>query len=184
MGEHAEVALAGAAVVGAPGDGAAEPSLVSGKGALGLPPLTEHPLVPVALLALTEVAGHLGSVCAARRAVVPARVDRDHTRADAQVLPCEPVMRLGIECGIGQHPVPGEAQRRQQQNGCELRGVVGRAKCDGGPGDEVRVGIDGGGQLGPTFGRVRALGSGDEVARGVAAVQAGGIDGDGGGFGD
>ena len=29
-----------------------------------------------------------------------------------------------------------------------------------------------------------ALGSGDEVPRGVAAVQAGGIDGDGRGFGD
>jgi hypothetical protein len=42
--EYAEEALALAAVVGAPGHGAAEPALVSGKGALGLPPLTEHAL--------------------------------------------------------------------------------------------------------------------------------------------
>ena len=46
------------------------------------------------------------------------------------------------------------------------------------------VGIDGGGQLGPTLGRVLALAWGDEVARGVPAIQAGGVDGDGGGFGD
>src|SRR5947209_20182668 len=49
MGEHAEVALARAAVVGAPGDGTAEPALVAAEGALDLPPLAEHARVPVAL---------------------------------------------------------------------------------------------------------------------------------------
>ena len=94
------------------------------------------------------------------------------------------MVRLGIECGIGQHPVPGDAQGGQEQDGCELRGVVGRANRDGGTGNEVRVSIDGGGQLGPGPGRVFALGSGDEVSGGVPAVQARGIDGDGGLFGD
>jgi len=62
--------------------------------------------------------------------------------------------------------------------------VVGRAERDDRPGDEVRVGVDRGGQLGPTLGRVLALGAGDEVTGGVAAVQAGGIDGDGRLLGD
>lgn len=184
MGQDAEVAFAFAAVVGPPGHGTAEPALVPGEGALGLPPLAEHALVSVARLALAEVTGHLAAVRAARFALVAARVDRDHARADPQIRSSEPVMLLGVECGIGQHPVPGDAQSGQQQNGCELRGVVGRADRDGGPGDEVRVGIDGGGQLGPGARGVLALGSGDEVARGVPAVQAGGIDGDRGCLGD
>jgi hypothetical protein len=157
---------------------------VSAEGALSLPPLAEHPLVPVAFLARAEVAGYLGPVLTARRAVVAARVNRDHTRADPQIFPREAMMFLGVERGVGQHPVPGDAQSGQEQNGCELWGVVGRADGNGGPGDEVRMGVDGGGQLRPTAGRVLALGAGDEVTRGVPAVEPGGIDGDGRLFGD
>jgi hypothetical protein len=94
------------------------------------------------------------------------------------------VVRFGVECGIGQHPVPNDQQGRQQEDRGELRGIVGRANRDGGTGDEVGMGIDGGGQLGPTLGRVLALGAGDEVSGSVAAIQTGGIDGDGRGFGD
>ena len=184
MGQHAEEALALATVVGAPGDRAAEPPLVSGKGALGLPPLAEHPLVPVALRPRAEVPGHLGPVSALRWRVGAARVDRDHTRADPQLLPRPSVVRFGVERGVGQYPVPNDQQGRQEQGRGELRGVVGRAERDGGPGDEVRVRINGGGQLGPGAGRVLALGAGDEVPRGVPAVQAGGIDGDGRRVGD
>ena len=184
MGQDAEEALARSGLVGAPGHRAAEPALVSAEGALGLPPLAEHPPVPVALLARAEVTGHLGPVLPARFAAVAARVDRDDRRADPQISPREPVVRLGIECRVGQHPVPGDAQGGQQQDRCELRGVVGRAEGDGGTGDDVRVGVDGGGQLRPGAGRVLALASGDEIARGVPAVQAGGIDGGGGSFGD
>jgi hypothetical protein len=65
-----------------------------------------------------------------------------------------------------------------------LRRVVGRAGGDGGPGDEVRVGVNGGGQLRPTACRVFAFGSGYKVSGGVAAIQTGGIDGDGRLLGD
>lgn len=157
---------------------------MSAEGALDLPPLAEHPLVPVALGALAEVPRHLGPVPALRWCVAAARVDRDHRRADPQLLPRLPVVRFGVECGIGQHPAPGDQQGREEQDRGELRGVVGRADGDGGPGNDVRVGVDGGGQLGPGPGRVLAPGSGDEVARRVPAIQAGRIDGDGGGFGD
>lgn len=184
MGKHTEEALALAGFVGAPGDGTAEPALVAAEGALGLPPLAEHALAPVALVARAEVPGHLAAVPAARFALVAARVDRDHRRADPQLLAREPVVRLGVERRVGQHPVPGDAQRGQQKNGGELRGVVGRAEGDDRPGDEVRMGVDGGGQLGPTLGRVLALGAGDEVPGRVAAIETGGIDGDGRLFGD
>jgi hypothetical protein len=88
------------------------------------------------------------------------------------------VVLLGVECGVGEHAIPEDQKRRQEQHRGELRGVVGRAGGDGGRGDEVRVGVEGGGQLGPTLGGVLALGTGDEVSGGVAAIQTGGVDGD------
>jgi hypothetical protein len=184
MGQDAEVALAFATVVGAPADRAAEPALVSAEGALDLPPLTEHSLVSAALRPRTEPTGHLAAVLARRRGGATAGIDRDHRRADAQILSRETVVGFGVERRVGQHPVPGQTQGGQEQNGSELRGVVGRAECDGGPGDEVGVRIDRSGQFRPTAGGVLALGAGDEVPRRVPAIQSGGIDGDGRGFGD
>jgi len=163
---------------------AAEPPLVSAECALGLPPLAVYPLVTGALGARAEVPSHLGPVAARWHPVVPARVDRDHRRADAQALAREPVVVLGVERGVGHHPVPEDQQGRQQQDRGKFRGIVARAGGDGDPGDEVRVRVDRGGQLGPTAGRLLGARTGDEVARGVAAVEAGGIDGDGGSFGD
>ena len=184
MGQDAEQALALAAVVGAPEQRTAEPALVPAEGALGLPPLAVHPLVPAPLGPRAEVTGHLGAVPPARRAVVPARVDRDHRRADPQLLAREPVVGFGVERGVGQHPVPNDQKGRQQQDRGKFRGVVGRADRDGGPGDEVRVRVAGDREFGPGAGGVLALGTGDEVARGVPAVEAGRIDGDGRLFGD
>jgi hypothetical protein len=63
------------------------------------------------------------------------------------------------------------------QGGAELRGVVGRAVPDGGRGEEVAPGVADDGELGPQPGAVLAAGALEEVARGVAALQAGGIDG-------
>jgi hypothetical protein len=73
------------------------------------------------------------------------------------------VVFLGVERGIRQHPVPEDQQGRQQQDRNELRGVVGRPGGDEGRGNEVRVGVEGGGQLGPTAGRAFAAGASDEV---------------------
>lgn len=179
MGQHAEVALARAAVVRAPGDRTAEPSLVPAEGALGLPPLAEHPPVPVTLAPGAQVQGHLDPVPTPRRPVVAARVDRDDRRADAPLVPRLPVVALGVERGVGRRPGPPDPERRQEQDRGELRGAVGRAEGDGRPGDEVEVGVDRGGQLGPRAGRVLALGPGDEVPGRVPGVPPGGIDGDG-----
>jgi hypothetical protein len=158
---------------------AAEPAFVPAEGALDLPPLAEHTLVPVAILAWAEVTGHLGTILPARFALVAAWVDRDHARADTQALAREPVVGFGIERGIGQHPVPGQAQGRQEQDRRKLRGIVGRAGGDRGPGEEVGMRIGRDRQLGPGAGRVLALGSGDEITRRVPAIQPGGIDGNG-----
>ncbi len=71
--EDAEVALAGATRVGPPEQGAAEPSLVPGEGALGLPPLAVHPPVPGALGPGPEPAHHLVAVRAPTGPVPPPR---------------------------------------------------------------------------------------------------------------
>ena len=163
---------------------AAEPALVSTEGDLDLPPLAEHALMPGARRPGSEPARHLGTVPPARFAVVTARVDRDHAGADAEGLTGEPVVRFGIERGIGQHPVPGEAQGGQEQDQRELRGIVGRAGGHRGPGEEVGMRVGRNRQLGPGAGRVFALGSGDEVPRRVPAIQPGGSDGDGRLLGD
>ena len=94
------------------------------------------------------------------------------------------MVALGIERGVGQHPVPKDQQRGHEQDRGELGRVVGWAGGDERPGDEVRVGIDRSGQLGPRAGRVLTPAPSDEVARGVTTIEAGGIDGDGGLLGD
>jgi hypothetical protein len=94
------------------------------------------------------------------------------------------VMRFGVECGVRQHPIPTQAQRGQQENGRELRGIVGRSRGDGGPGDEVGVRVGRDREFGPTACGELALGTGDEVPGSVPAIEAGRIDGDGGSFGD
>ena len=55
--------------------------------------------------------------------------------------------------------------------------VVGGAEADPRPGEEVAGGVAGDGQLGPQPGTVLAAGAIEEVAGGVPALQAGGIDG-------
>src|SRR5262249_47414415 len=76
-------------------------------------------------------------------------------------------------------PVVADRQRRLGHRRAELRRVVGRAEADGGPGEEVAAGVADDGQLGPQPGVVPAAGPLEEVARGVSALQAGGVDGGG-----
>lgn len=173
MGQHPEAALPLPRLVGPPAERTAEPALVPAEGRFGLPPLAEHPPVPRPLRPGREAPDHLGAVPLRRLPVVPARVDRDHRRADAQVLPGEPVVALGVEGGVGQHPVPTDGEGRLGQDGAELRGVVGRAGGGGRPGEEVALSVDGGGQLGP--GGALGPGPAGEVPGGVPALQAGGI---------
>ena len=54
-----------------------------------------------------------------------------------------------VERGVGQHPVPGDGQGRLGQDRAQLGGIVGRAGGDGGPGEEVALGIARDGELGP-----------------------------------
>lgn len=174
MGEYAEVALALAGGVGPPAQGAAEPPLVPGEGGLGLPPLAVHPAVPAAPGLPPEPPDHLPPVLGLRPlAALTAAVERDDRGPHPEILPGVSVVLLGIERGVGQHPVPGHDQRGLGHHGGELRGVVGRAGADPGPGQEVARGIDGNGELGPQSGGVLPPGSLEEVAGGVPALQPG-----------
>ena len=58
-----------------------------------------------------------------------------------------------------------------------MRRVVGGAEADPRPGEEVAGRVAGDSQLGPQPGAVFAAGALEEVAGGVPALQAGGIDG-------
>jgi hypothetical protein len=86
------------------------------------------------------------------------------------------VVGLGIERGVGQHPVPGDDQGRLGHHRGELRGVVGRAGADTRPGEEVAGGIDRDRELGPQAGGVLLAGPLEEVPGGVPALQPGAID--------
>ena len=174
MGEDAEAALPLAGRIRPTAQRAAEPPLVPREGGLGLPPLAVHPGVPAALGLLAEPPDHLPPVAGLRPLPAPvAAVERDDGGPHPEVLPGVAVVLLGIERGVGQHPVPGDGQGRLVQDGGELGGIVGRAGGDGGPGEEVAAGLDGDRQLGPQPGGVLAAGPLEEVPGRVAALQPG-----------
>ena len=180
VGQHTQLALTLAGGIRPTPEGAAEASLVPGEGTLGLPPLAVYPLVPAPLRLLAEPLDHLPAVRSLRPPPpLPAAVQRDHGGPDPEFLPGVGVVGLGVERRVGQHPVPGDRQGRLGHDRCELRGVVGRAGADTRPGEEVALGIDRDGELGPQAGRVFLTGPLEEVARRVPALQPRSIDGGG-----
>jgi len=150
------------------------------EGRFGLPPLAVHPAVARALRLLLEPPDHLPAELGLGPlpASAPA-VQWDHGGPHPEVLPAVPVVFLGVERGVGQHPVPGDDQRRLGQGRAELRGVVGRAGGDGRTGEEVAASVARDGELGPQARRVLASGPLEEVPRRVPALQPGAIDGGG-----
>ena len=149
-----------------------ETPLVARAGALRLPALAVLPLGE-ALLHLAAVLG-LGP-----RAALVAAVDRDDGGADAQVLAGEAVVLLAVEGRVTQHAIPRDDQAGLLHRRAELRGVVTRAEADGGRGEEMAAGVASDGELDPGLGAELAAGPLEEEARGVPALQAGGIDGGG-----
>jgi hypothetical protein len=180
MGENAEVTFALTGLIGLATQGRAEESLVPREGALGLPALAVDAPVPAALWLPAAAFDHLPTV--ARQRPLPAlvaAVQRDHGGADAQLFAAVAVALLAVERGIAEHPVVAHSQRRLGHHRAQLRRVVGRPQADGGAGQEVAGGVAGDRQLGPQPGVVLTAGALEEVARGVPALQPGGIDGRG-----
>lgn len=156
-----------------------------GEGGLGLPPLAEHATVLAALGLLAEPLDHLPPVPGlGPLAPVPPAIQRDHGGPHPEVFAAVPVVLFTVERGIGQHPVPGDGQGRLGHDRAQLRRVVGRTRGNGGPGEEMAVGIAGDGEFGPQPGRVLAPGPLEEVPRRVPALQPRPIDGGGGRIGD
>ena len=178
MGKHTQVALPLTRGVGLAPQGRAEQTLVPREDALRLPTLPIDPSIPTLLRSLAESLHHLPPVTSLRPLppLVPP-VQRDHRRADTQVLPAIAVALLAVERRVGQHPVVADHQRCLGQKGAELRRIVGGTEADGSRGKKVTPGIAGHGQLGPQPGVVLAVGPFEEVAGGVPALHAGGIDG-------
>lgn len=136
-----------------------------GEGGLGLPPLAEHPAVPTPPGLLAEPLDHLPPVRGlGPLAAVPPAIQGDHGGPHPEVFAAVPVVLLAVERGVGQHPIPGDGQGRLSHDRTQLRGIVGRAGGDGGPGEEVARGVARDGELGPQPRRVLASGSLEEVA--------------------
>lgn len=104
-------------------------------------------------------------------------VQRDYHRADAQVFAAAAVALLVVKRCLDQHPVVADHQRRLDHKGAEWRRVVGKAEADSGCGERVPPGVADHDQLGPRPTVVLAIGLLEEVAGGVLAIQAGGING-------
>jgi hypothetical protein len=163
VSQYAEVAFALTGGVGLAPQRRAQEPLVPGEGALRLPALPVDP--PVAALPgpAAEALPHLAAVAGLGPLPPPvAAVEGDHRGAGAKVLARQPVVLLAVEGGVGQ---------------AELRGVIGRAQADGGRGEEVAARVADGGELGPQARGVLAAGALEEVAGGVLALQAGGVEG-------
>ena len=119
---------------------------------------------------------HLPAVLGLRPLAAPAAaVERDDGGPHLELVPAVAVVRLAVEGGVGQHPVPPDGHRRQRHRGAERGGVVARAGGHGGPGQEVAGGVAHHGQLGPRPGRVLPARAGDEVAGRVPALQPGAV---------
>src|SRR5205807_1737762 len=98
MGEHTEAALALAGRIRLAPQRRTQQPLMPREGALRLPALPVHPLVPAVLRLLPEASDHPPPV--ARLGPLPppvAPVQRDHGRADAQLLPAVAVALLAVE---------------------------------------------------------------------------------------
>src|SRR5579872_198211 len=178
MGKNTQVAFTLPRCVGPAPQGRAQQTLVTRERALRLPTLTVDTPIPAALRPLAEPPDHLPPVASLRPLppLTPA-VQRDHRRADAQLLPAVAVALLAVERRVAQHPVVRDRQGRLGHDGAELGRVVGGAEADLCRREEVAGRVTGDGQLRPQPGVVSAAGPLEEVAGGVPALQAGGIDG-------
>jgi len=170
MGQDAQPAFALACDLRAARERRPQAALVPGEGALRLPALPVFPLGEAPL--------HLPAVLGLGPLAAPvAAVDRDDRGADAEVLAGEAVVLLAVEGGIPEQAIPGDDKAGLSQRGAELRGIVAGADGDGGRGEEVAGGVAGDRELDPGLGAEPAAGALEEVARGVPALQAGGVDG-------
>lgn len=177
MGQHPKLTLALSCLMRPAPEGTAEPPLVPAESGFGLPAVAVDPPVSAPLRLLAEPLDHLPPVHGRGPLPAPAAaVQGDDGGPHPEILPGVAVVALGIEGGVGQHPVPSDGQGRLGHRRSELRGVVGRAGGDPRPGEEVAPGIHGDGELGPQPGRVFPPGPLEEVAGGVTALQAGPVD--------
>ncbi len=178
MSKYTQITFTLTRCVGLATQGRAEQTLVPRERTLCLPTLPVHAPVPTTSRLLAEPPHHLPPVAAPRPLPPPvATVQGDHRRADAQVLPAVTVALLAVERRVAEYPVVMDRQRSLGHDRAELGRIVGGAEADSRRGEEVAGRIASDGQLRPQPGIVLATGPLEEVAGGVPALQAGGIDG-------
>ena len=169
MGEDAEADLGELTRFGAGTEVGAEASLVPAEGTLGLG--------SSAVLTARESAFHQTAVPSLGPApAVVAGVERDHRAADAQLGAAQGVVVLGVVPLVRDDAACLEVRRGLTYRRPELGRVLTRAARGRDPRDELRRGVEHGGELGP--GRVpHIMGqtpcTPSEVHRGVPDFQTG-----------
>lgn len=178
MGEYTQVTFALSRGIGLAPQRRTQQTLMTRERTLRLPTLPIHTLIPAAPAFLAKTPHHLTPVTTLGPfPPVVAPVQRDYRRTHAQVLPAIAMALLAIERRVTEHSVVSDHQRSLGHDGAKLRCIVAGTKADPRCGEEVAGCIAGDGQFRPQPAVVLAAGALEEVAGGVPALHAGGVDG-------
>jgi hypothetical protein len=148
--------------------GAQQP-LVSGESAFDLPSLSVD-FVEESFFHLSAVFG-LGPLQGISSA------SRNHSGADAQNVPAQDMIMLGIVSGVAQDLIPTSFRCSLTQNGSKLRRVLRRSPTDEGTGEQVSTGMTSNAEFRPSASVETFVASApDVVTTDVTAFQTRGID--------
>ena len=167
MGRDAHLAFMSSGGIGASAERGAQSALHARDDALDLPALPGlGPRKPFL---------HLGPVRRAGHGVGPtAVVDRDDGSVHAQLLPAEPVVRLGVVSGVGVEGLYGDPPCSLAHDGRQARGFVARPAAGQGSGDQVRRVMAQNGQPRIAPEPFRPAAAAQKVVADMVAFQAGG----------
>ncbi len=169
MCKHPATALTDPAVARARIQRRSEVPLEAGHHALGVPSPTIN--------AFRESSMHHPSIASfGMDGAGTTRVDRDHRRADPQVLATKAMMRLSVIGGVSQQAMDWQAANRLTHGGCEVGGIIARSATHTQRGNQMTTMIADQRKLRPVAMPLHAALSSQEVSADVAAFQPRGVD--------
>lgn len=118
-----------------------ESSLMTRKTAFRLQPLT--------ILPPREAVVHLSPISSFRRTVTTAWVNGNHGAANAKLDATQRVVMFRIVSFVRQNPARPQMDRRLSHGRSKIWGILARTKTGNGSDDQLRSGVENGGQFGP-----------------------------------
>ncbi len=104
------------------------------------------------------------------------RVDRDHCRADSQLLATKAMVRLGVISGVSQQAMDWQVTNRLAHSGGEVGGIIGRTATHTQRGNQMTTVVADQRKLCPVAMPLHTALSSQEVPADVAALQPRGVD--------